>query len=919
MKSSDRSRVILLPLILLIISRLTLAGVCDQNPIPAKAPYNTISETQYDQLNQVILRGKGYLTQGWGDSHPCNITSCTTSGLADLHPGVDIGAGRDTAVYSPVGGTVINRRDGADCPNKDGNGSSCLSYVAIYNSGLNKTFFFLHLETIDVDINETVTANTEQIGGVGKRGAKGYHVHYEVRPGKIMQPSICISSTVDPYANTPFSGTVPPPAPPVSGQATTVWNFDRAGDYEGWTSTNASATAVTSGIFFIDPSGDDPYITSPRIGTNVITGQPSAFLYPFIKVKMASNGLDGTGAIYFKTFDEDFYSPDKVVVFDVNNCSLCGTAAFREYTVPMAAFLGGNKKWTGLITGVRLDPTGRGQGGTNRDSIGVDYIRLAGWGDFGGGIGDESGPSLSVNSHVDGQTVNTSNITLSGTASDANFGDNGVFSVYVNGSRAQGGTASGRNTAFWQFSTTLQSGPNRFEVIATDDSGLDLFTRRVIRINYEPPIPQPTPTPAKSIRGKVTNQVGGALSAATINITDSEQHEWQTATDANGNFLIGNLTTGKNYFVTPSKNNFSFSPTGWSIFNLLEDMVTDFSGHQVTFTINGRITDEQGRAVDHVKVELSGAISRSTYTNVNGDYAFNGLPGGGDVWVKAQKPNYVLLNTYLYLGFGSDQVADIKARFEAPTTIYGSGFYGLPMRLEPSPLAHVLVVGTMARAVAEFSGVNLPSISALPDTNGIWPTQLEGVSATVGGLPCQVLTIARAPDFSQSQQRYYIDFVVPPNAPAETNVEVSVKHNPTSQAWFSRLEVKQSMPAFFTSNGTVAGDVVAQEADTFLAVTPANRVATDGSGRVVLYGTGLSAAAARGELNIVGRNAYGQEYILPVEFVGPQQHLPGLDQLILRITPFMAGGTAITIWIIGREEGEVTLPVFSTPRRPSTF
>ena len=909
---------LVLPVLMcLLFSHLTMAGVCDQNPTPAQPPYNTISGSQYDRLNEIILRSKGHLTQGWGDSYPCNVTSCPTNPkLTDLHPGVDLAAAKNTTVYSPVSGTVINRRVGADCPNKDTFGSSCLSYLAVYNSTLNKTYLFLHLESIYVDMNNTVTANTMEIGAVGKRGAKGYHVHYEVRNGKAMQPSICINSTLDPYANTPLSGTAPPPPPPVSGQPATVWNFERAGDYEGWTADHASATAVTSGIFFIDPSGDDPYVSSPRIGTNLISGQPSAFLYPYIKVKMASNGLDGTGAIYFKTAGEDYYSPDKLVLFSVNNCSLCGDAAFQEYTVPMAAFLGGNSKWTGLITGVRLDPTGRGQGGTNRDSIGIDYIRLAGWGDFGGGVGDEAGPLLNINSHSDSQKVSTSTVTLSGTASDANLGDNGVLSVYVNGNRSQGGTASGRDTAFWQLPVALQSGANRFEVVATDDSGLDLFTTRVITIHYESPVPQPTPTPAKSIRGRITNQFGSSLPGATINITDSDQHQWQTTTDANGDFFVGNLVAGRNYFVTPTKNNFSFAPTGWSIFNLLDDLVTDFSARQISFTISGRLTTEDGGPIDHAKVELSGAISSFAYTNINGDYSFNNLPAGGDVWVKAQKPNYVFHNTYLYLAFNSDQTADIAGRFQPPPSVYGSGFYGLPMRPEPANLAHVLVAGAMARSVADFPGANLPSVSAAPDTNGQWPTQLAGVSAMVGGFPCRILAIQRAPDYSQSQQRYYIDFVVPDNVQAGGDIEVSVRHSPTAQGWFSRVEIRSAVPGFFTNNGTVAGDVVAQDADSFVAITPENRILTDGSKRVVLYGSGLRAAAARGELNIVGRNGYGQEYILPIEFAGPQTRLPGLDQVILRITPFMAGGNAITIWIIGREEGEVTLPVFTPRRRP---
>lgn len=39
--------------------------------------------------------------------------------------------------------------------------------------------------------------------------------------------------------------------------------------------------------------------------------------------------------------------------------------------------MGGNTKWTGTITGVRLDPTGNGKAGTNKDAIGIDYIRLS--------------------------------------------------------------------------------------------------------------------------------------------------------------------------------------------------------------------------------------------------------------------------------------------------------------------------------------------------------------------------------------------------------------------------------------------------------------------------------------------------------------------------------------------------------------
>ncbi len=148
-------------------------------------------------------------------------------------------------------------------------------------------------------------------------------------------------------------------APPI------VWEFNTAGNYEGWTPYNASASSVNSGKLFVDPAGVDPFVTGPSISAQ-------ASVYKYVQVNIANNGLDDTGAIYFRTQAENFYSEEKKVVFRAANCALCGNAPFYGYTVLMT----GNAKWTGTITGLRLDPTGSGQGGTNRDSIGIDYIRL---------------------------------------------------------------------------------------------------------------------------------------------------------------------------------------------------------------------------------------------------------------------------------------------------------------------------------------------------------------------------------------------------------------------------------------------------------------------------------------------------------------------------------------------------------------
>jgi hypothetical protein len=144
-----------------------------------------------------------------------------------------------------------------------------------------------------------------------------------------------------------------------------TWEFNTNGNFLGWAAINISAASVNSGVLFIDPSGGDPYIEGPSISA-------SASVYKTVVVRMASNGLDPFGNIYFRTQSENFYSSDKRVAFTVQNCSLCGTASFVTYTINM----NGNSKWTGTITGLRVDPANDGKAGTNTDSMGVDFIRL---------------------------------------------------------------------------------------------------------------------------------------------------------------------------------------------------------------------------------------------------------------------------------------------------------------------------------------------------------------------------------------------------------------------------------------------------------------------------------------------------------------------------------------------------------------
>jgi pimeloyl-ACP methyl ester carboxylesterase len=102
---------------------------------------------------------------------------------------------------------------------------------------------------------------------------------------------------------------------------------------------------------------------------------------------------------------------------------------------------------------------------------------------------DTAGPSLVVNSPADGQTVTSSSITISGTATDAGSGGNGISSVTVNGVRADGDTAGGSGIANWSRTITLNQGSNAVTVTARDSSPGQNQTTRTLTVNFQAAAP----------------------------------------------------------------------------------------------------------------------------------------------------------------------------------------------------------------------------------------------------------------------------------------------------------------------------------------------------------------------------------------------------------------------------------------------
>ena len=92
------------------------------------------------------------------------------------------------------------------------------------------------------------------------------------------------------------------------------------------------------------------------------------------------------------------------------------------------------------------------------------------------------GPTLTITSHNNGQTVTESPITLAGRATDYDVGGSGIQQVTVNGSRANNDTATGSNWASWSKTVSLLSGANTIRVVAYDDSPYHAATTKTITL-----------------------------------------------------------------------------------------------------------------------------------------------------------------------------------------------------------------------------------------------------------------------------------------------------------------------------------------------------------------------------------------------------------------------------------------------------
>lgn len=301
---------------------------------------------------------------------------------------------------------------------------------------------------------------------------------------------------------------------------------------------------------------------------------------------------------------------------------------------------------TGLPTGLTLDPTkGVISGtptvqGTFNVTVMVSDPYWSSSRSFIWTVGDGSLPTVAITSHVNGQTLSSANVTITGTATDGGTGDSGIVLVTVNGQPASGGTVTGSGVANWSRNVTLsKSGANVVTVEAEDGS----TNRRIVSITLNVPSPDAA-APVVAITSH-TNGQSVTASSATIAGTASDG-----STGGSGIVSVtvnGQAATGGTASGTATANwsrTLSLAP-GANVFTVV---ATDGAGNQrlTQITVNrvapdtappsiGISSHTNGQTVTTSSITLRGTASDSAWggngvasVTVNGQAASGGTVSG---------------------------------------------------------------------------------------------------------------------------------------------------------------------------------------------------------------------------------------------------------------------------------------------------
>jgi murein DD-endopeptidase MepM/ murein hydrolase activator NlpD len=305
--------------------------------------------------------GTGSIGYGGGTLYRDNQDNGARSGCVGegcgRHPGVDIPVPMGTKVYSTLWSQVVISR----CDKSWGG----LLVLRAQSPWTGETIYitYAHLSA-RVYSNDTevlpghfVSAGVMigRTGGAGGRGkcsgrSSGPHLHYQIdkddgNPEPWFPAEDQLNLRDDNFQVT--AKTLNPIPFVVGGYR---WTFARNGDRELWDLFNLQSWGVGDNALWVD-AGFDPYI---RRGGNTNCGRSrpcsssiaaDAGIYRQVYLDLYNHCSTGSGKIYFTTSSSPNWSEDKTVPF---------TNSYGPQRLHV--WMPSNFRWSGVITGLRIDP-----------------------------------------------------------------------------------------------------------------------------------------------------------------------------------------------------------------------------------------------------------------------------------------------------------------------------------------------------------------------------------------------------------------------------------------------------------------------------------------------------------------------------------------------------------------------------------
>jgi uncharacterized protein (TIGR03437 family) len=206
------------------------------------------------------------------------------------------------------------------------------------------------------------------------------------------------------------------------------------------------------------------------------------------------------------------------------------------------------------------------------------------------------------------------------------------------------------------------------------------------------------------------------------------------------------------------------------------------------------------------------------------------------------------------------------------------------------------------------SPLSMTTSGAANIVNGNLPYELAGVSVTVGGRAAQILSVSPS----------RISFLVPTDLPAgDAEVLVTLQEGYVSRGTVS---IASLAPGIFTTSGNGMGSAVAFDSISLTAgpfdVYRFDPSSQDTRRRLSIFTTGLSKGLANtnttNDITVLGvkifnlaesvrveaRTGDGRLFNLAVEYAGPQNASPGLDQVNVVLPPELKGAGSVELTII---------------------